>query len=123
MELWYLCFFLAQSKVKARRRSQSIVNILKRSSIVSTISLTTQGGSETGDNLGTLDDLKKPSLLRLPFFFEILRLNGPEWFYIVIGGIASLIFGAVTPVSLFLLYTLGLHLSLIVCTGIFSCLY
>ncbi|CAF5046237.1 unnamed protein product, partial [Rotaria socialis] len=33
----------------------------------------------------------------MPFLFKILRLNSPEWLYLVIGGFASLVFGAVMP--------------------------
>ncbi|CAF0957991.1 unnamed protein product [Didymodactylos carnosus] len=32
-----------------------------------------------------------------PFIFKILELNKPEWFYILIGAIGSIVVGAVTP--------------------------
>ena len=40
----------------------------------------------------------KKTCLRKPFLFTVLSFNAPEWYFILLGGIASLLFGAVTPV-------------------------
>lgn len=78
---------------RARRMSM----MMRRASIVSKKSITSDL-SDAGDLRG-LSEQQEKSCCQTPLLFKILRLNAPEWLYLLIGGIASLAFGAVTPVS------------------------
>lgn len=53
---------------------------------------------ETGNDPEYLGDLETKKKFKMPFFFKILKLNSPEWFYLFLGGVASLCTGAVMPV-------------------------
>ena len=83
------------NKSKPKTRRMSIM--MRRSSIVSVKSVTSET-SEIGKEGTVLDDNEPRSCCRTPFLVKILRLNSPEWFYLLIGSIASLLFGAVMPV-------------------------
>ena len=85
----------AVSKSKPKTRRMSIM--MRRSSIVSVKSVTSET-SEMGKDGAVLEETEGKSCCRTPFFLKILRLNSPEWFYLLIGSIASLLFGAVMPV-------------------------
>jgi ATP-binding cassette, subfamily B (MDR/TAP), member 1 len=54
--------------------------------------------SDTGRDVTVLKETESKPCCSTPFFLKILRLNGSEWVYLVIGSIASLLFGAVMPV-------------------------
>jgi ATP-binding cassette subfamily B (MDR/TAP) protein 1 len=51
------------------------------------------------DDEGTSKDptKKKKKRLRLPFIVKILKFNGPEWLWIVMGAVNSVIYGAIQP--------------------------
>ena len=79
---------------RARRKSLQ----LRRTSIISTKSLNSEtsiGGHESA----VIESEKKRSCCRTPFLLQILKLNSPEWFYLLVGSIASLICGGQMPVS------------------------
>ena len=40
---------------------------------------------------------KKKRRFRAPFIFRILKLNSPEWYWILLGAISSLAYGAIQP--------------------------
>jgi ABC-type multidrug transport system ATPase subunit len=86
------------AKNRQRRPSRRMSIMLRRSSIVSAKSAISEGISESGEELANLQDLEKPARFRMPLMFKVIKLNGPEWHYLLIGGIASLAFGAVMPV-------------------------
>ena len=49
------------------------------------------------------DPSKEKKGFHYPLSLKILKLNSPEWFWIVVGGISSIVFSAVPPIfSLFL---------------------
>jgi len=65
--------------------------------------------SDTNDDLDEKDDddeettsddpsKKKKKRSHTPFLFKILKLNAPEWPWILMGGICSLIYGAIQPI-------------------------
>ncbi|CAF2728582.1 unnamed protein product [Rotaria sp. Silwood2] len=85
-------------KHRIRRPSRRMSIMLRRTSIISVKSIASEINSETGHDLGAMDDVEEKPFFSMPFLFKVLRLNSPEWFYLLIGAIASLIFGAVTPV-------------------------
>jgi ABC-type uncharacterized transport system ATPase subunit len=85
-------------KTKSRRNSRRMSLALRRSSIVSAKSVTSEAGSEAAHELEDANKQEKPSRFRMPTIFKVIRLNAPEWFYLLLGGIASLVFGAITPV-------------------------
>ncbi|CAF0902236.1 unnamed protein product [Adineta steineri] len=87
---------IAPTKPKSRRLSRQISTALRRASIVSAKSVTSET-SESGNDANLIKDEEKQSGFRMPIIFQVMRLNAPEWFYLVIGGIASLGYGAVTP--------------------------
>ncbi|CAF1405022.1 unnamed protein product [Adineta steineri] len=76
---------------------RQLSNILKRSSIISTKSVASEVISELGNDVETTMNTENKSRSRMPILFEILKLNSPEWFYLLLGGIASLICGGVVP--------------------------
>ena len=86
------------AKNRQRRPSRRMSIIQRRSSIVSVKSAISEGASESGEDLANLQDVEKSSGFRMPLMFRVMKLNSPEWFYLLIGGIASLAFGAVMPV-------------------------
>jgi ABC-type uncharacterized transport system ATPase subunit len=98
---------VAKSKQNAQRPSRRMSIMLQRVSIVSTKSAVSYVSSEGGDGLNTINGIEKSPLIRMPLMLKLLRLNSSEWFYILLGIIASLVFGAVMPASLFSLA--GLH--------------
>jgi len=52
---------------------------------------------------------KKKKRFHTPFVFKVLKFNGPEWYWIVLGAICSLIYGASQPIfALFFSYVYGL---------------
>jgi ABC-type multidrug transport system ATPase subunit len=86
------------AKNRQRRPSRRMSIMLRRSSIVSVKSAISEGISETGEDLGNIDDVEKQRRFRMPLMLKILKLNSPEWMHLLLGGIASLAFGAVMPV-------------------------
>ncbi|UJR37711.1 hypothetical protein I4U23_030406 [Adineta vaga] len=52
---------------------------------------------------------KKRKFLRTPFVFRIFKYNAPEWYWILLGSVSSLIFGAMQPLfALFFAQVYGL---------------
>ena len=86
----------------AKERPRSVVRqtsiAMRRSSIVSAKSVISEAGSELGDHSGTTENEEKRSRFRMPTILKVLRLNAPEWYYLLLGGIASLVYGGITPV-------------------------
>ena len=74
---------------------------MRRASIISAKSVTSEI-SESGQDLEVIDEGKKKSCCQKPLLIKVAELNSPEWFYLLLGAIASLGFGAVMPVSKFL---------------------
>ena len=89
----------AAIKNRQRRQSRRMSLIPRRFSIISTKSLTSEANSETGEDIGNIDETESKPCLRMPFLLKIARLNSPEWVYLLIGSFASLCYGAVMPVS------------------------
>lgn len=85
-----------QEEIKTRTRSSSLIQ--RRQSILS-IKSNISDISEKENNL-----IIKKSFFHLPFLFQIFKLNKPEWYYLLLGGIASLLFGALMPVNFLLLF-------------------
>lgn len=85
-------------KTKPRSNSRRMSLTLRRSSVVSAKSVTSETGSEAGHELADAGNKEKRSRLRMPTILKVLRLNAPEWFYLLLGGFASLVFGGITPV-------------------------
>jgi hypothetical protein len=83
-----------KSKGKTRRMSM----MLRRSSVVSVKSITSET-SDTGKDVDALDEMENKSCCTTPFILKVLRLNAPEWIYLLLGSIASLFSGAVMPVG------------------------
>lgn len=92
---------------KAKTRRMSIM--LRRSSIVSVKSINSEI-SENGKDLANLDENETRTCCRTPFILEVLKLNSPEWLYLVLGSIASLFSGAVMPVCRFSRHTVRIYL-------------
>jgi ABC-type proline/glycine betaine transport system ATPase subunit len=86
------------AKNRQRRPSRRMSIMLRRSSIVSAKSTASDGVSESGGDLGTIDDTEKETGFKTPLMIQVLQLNSPEWYYLVVGGIASLAFGGMMPV-------------------------
>jgi len=86
------------TKNQTRRPSRRMSITLRRSSIVSVKSAMSEGVSESGNDVQTVDSIEEPAGFSTPIMLKIARLNSPEWFYLLIGGIASLMSGAVMPV-------------------------
>ena len=86
----------AKEKPHGATRRASIA--LRRSSIISAKSAISEAGSELDDHFETDQNEEKRSRFRMPTILKVLRLNAPEWFYLVLGGIASLTYGGITPV-------------------------
>lgn len=89
-----------QEEMKTRNRSTSIA--ARRQSIISVKSVTSDF-DEKQFNLNDNNQDKK-SFFHLPFIFKIAKLNTPEWYYLLLGGIASLLFGCVMPVRIDLIW-------------------
>ncbi len=85
-------------KTKSRRQSLRTSNFIRRSSIISAKSVASDVASESGNDLETIAHDEKTPRSGMPIIFQVLRLNSPEWFYLLLGAIASLVFGAVMPV-------------------------
>jgi hypothetical protein len=85
------------AKTKASESSRRMSIMLRRSSIVSAKSISSEI-SESGNDAQIIDEKEKEPLFRMPFLVKVTRLNAPEWYYLLIGGIASLAVGAVMPV-------------------------
>jgi hypothetical protein len=81
---------------KTRRQSRRMSNVLRRSSLISEKSVASDGLSESGNDIETTTNTEK--LSRMPILFQALKLNSPEWFYLSLGTIASLISGGIMPV-------------------------
>jgi ABC-type sugar transport system ATPase subunit len=86
------------SKIRTLQQARRASIMLRRSSIISAKSVGSDAPSESGNDAQIPDQIEKQTRYKTPFFFKVLRLNAPEWYYLVLGGIASLIFGAVMPV-------------------------
>lgn len=72
----------------------------RRSSIISGKSLNSVADNDTSlDHFGTIGKFEKQPFKSVPFIIKVLRLNSPEWLYMIIGGIAALVFGGVIPVG------------------------
>lgn len=69
-------------------RRQSILSIKSQVSDI----------SQEEFNVNEHQESRIRSFFRLPFIFKVAKLNAPEWFYLLLGGLASLVFGAVMPV-------------------------
>jgi hypothetical protein len=80
----------------ARARRKSL--LLRRTSVMSTKSVNSET-SIGGHELDLIESKKERSFCRTPFMVQILKLNSPEWFYLLVGSIASLIYGGLMPVS------------------------
>lgn len=90
---------LGQKLVESsKHRTRRMSLMLRRTSIVSVKSTTSETLSELAHDATMIDDTEKKSCCSMPVLFQVLGLNSPEWFYLLIGGIASLIYGAVMPV-------------------------
>ena len=85
------------------QKTRRVSNILRRSSIISAKSVVSEVTSESGNDAETTANTEKKSQSRMPILFEVLQLNSPEWFYLLLGGIASLIFGGIMPVCKYLM--------------------
>ena len=85
----------ATSKSKPKTRRMSIM--MRRSSVVSAKSITSET-SDTDKDVTALEETERKSCCSTPFLIKILRLNAPEWIYLLLGSIASLLSGAVMPV-------------------------
>ncbi|CAF0978121.1 unnamed protein product [Adineta steineri] len=77
------------------RRQSS--NVLRRSSIISKKSVTSEVISEIDNDVETTANTEKQHQSRMPVLFQALRLNSPQWVYLLIGTIASLVSGAIMP--------------------------
>jgi ABC-type multidrug transport system ATPase subunit len=86
----------AAESIKNRPRRMSIMG--RRSSIVSVKSITSDVVSESGNDVDTTDEKEKKPCCHKPTIVKVLQLNSPEWLYLLLGSIASLIFGGVMPV-------------------------
>ncbi len=67
--------------------------------------------NDDGDQETASDDpsKRKKKRFRTPFMFRILKLNAPEWPWILIGAIGSIIYGASQPIfALLFSYVYGL---------------
>jgi len=84
-------------KAKARQTSRRTSVMLRRSSIVSAKSVASET-SEAGNDAQTIDDTEKGSRSKMPLMLQVIRLNSPEWYHLVLGGMASLAVGALMPV-------------------------
>ena len=104
----------AAMKTRPRRQSRRMSLIPRRFSIISAKSITSEVISENGEDIGTIGQTERKPCFRMPFILKIARLNSPEWFYLLLGGLASLCYGAVMPVSLLFssfLFLMNLFLS------------
>jgi ATP-binding cassette subfamily B (MDR/TAP) protein 1 len=111
----------AESKSRARRPSRRMSIMLRRSSIVSVAS---EFHTETGDDLKINGQLDEKNRFKTPFMFKIAKLSSPEWYYLLLGGIASLAVGAVMPVCSHFhfffssdFFFLGIFISFLGCFG------
>ncbi|CAF5169058.1 unnamed protein product, partial [Rotaria sp. Silwood1] len=88
---------LESTKHRIRRQSRRMSIMLRRTSVVSIKSVASELNSETGYDLGLIEEVEEKPLISMPFIFKILRLNSPEWFYLLLGAISSLALGGVMP--------------------------
>ncbi|CAF3526768.1 unnamed protein product [Rotaria sp. Silwood1] len=88
---------LESTKHRIRRQSRRMSIMLRRTSVVSVKSVASELNSETGYDLGLIEEVEEKPLISMPFIFKILRLNSPEWFYLLLGAISSLALGGVMP--------------------------
>jgi len=79
-----------------KKTSRRMSRVLRSSSVISDKSVVSELLSESGNDIETTANTEK--LSRMPILFQALKLNSPEWFYLLLGAIASLVFGAVMPV-------------------------
>lgn len=84
---------------RPRRASRRMSIMQRRFSIISVKSVASEVISETGEELGNLDEVEVKPFFTKPFLIKIMQLNSPEWLYLLLGGLASLAYGAVMPVS------------------------
>ena len=85
---------MEEELAQARRKSL----LLRRTSVISAKSVNSET-SIGAHELDSIESKKKRSFCRTPFILQILKLNSPEWFYLLIGSIASLIYGGLMPAS------------------------
>ena len=65
--------------------------------------------SENNPTTSIDDSSKKKTFFHRSLSLKILKLNSPEWFWMVVGGISSIVFSAVPPIfALFLSQILAL---------------
>lgn len=83
-----------------RPRTRRASTMLRRSSVVSAKSVASEI-SDAGHELSMIEETQKKPFFRTPLLVKVAKLNSPEWFYLLLGGIASLASGAVMPVSIF----------------------
>jgi hypothetical protein len=84
-----------------KKTSRRMSRVLRSSSIISDKSVVSELMSESGNDIETTANTEKQS--RMPILFQALKLNSPEWFYLLLGTIASLIFGGIMPVCKYFL--------------------
>jgi hypothetical protein len=54
---------------------------------------------EDYDHTSAIDSAKKnKKCWRVPFIFKVLKLNAPEWPWILLGGFNSIVYGAIEPI-------------------------
>ena len=74
------------TKNRPRRQSRRMSIMQRRSSIVSVKSVNSEADQEPDD----IDEIEQKPFFRMPFIMKIARLNSPEWFYLLIGGMLHL---------------------------------
>ena len=89
---------LEETKQRARRSSRRMSISMRRSSIVSVKSNVSEAVSESGNEIDNLGQNEEKSGFRTPIVFKVMKLNSPEWFYLLLGAIGSLASGAMMPV-------------------------
>ncbi|UJR08519.1 hypothetical protein I4U23_012782 [Adineta vaga] len=85
------------TRAKPRSAIRRMSISLRRSSIISAKSITSDVGSEVGNDLDLDAQKEKRFQFRMPTLLKVIRLNAPEWFYLLLGGFASLVYGGITP--------------------------
>jgi hypothetical protein len=84
-----------------KKTPRQMSRVLRSSSIVSDKSVVSELLSESGNDIEKTANTEKQS--RMPILFQALKLNSPEWFYLLLGTIASLISGGIMPVCKYLI--------------------
>lgn len=89
-----------EESLKDRRslEARRISEMSRRSSNSSSNSAISELSNKERYDQDTIDEIEKRPCCRMPFIFNILRLNAPEWVYLLFGGLASLAFGVTMPV-------------------------